>query len=352
MFCMRRESFLVLLHHLGPVLSVDHRMARVRGQGQPEIDPEMMLLMTVRWLAHGSVHDICSTFGCSESSFYRVLHRTLRMIVQCGTCPGLQINFPSTIEEMQVAAAGFRAVSTDGIMAGVIGAIDGWLCAIACPRSSENVNQRSFHSGNYGHHGINVQAACDSMARFTYLSIQCPGSTNDPVAFESCSLSQQCASFPPSFHLVGDNAYVCNETMLTPYAGTQKLSSSKDSFNFYLSQVRIRIEQAFGLVVNKWRIFRSPLTVKLANVQYVIQAAFRLHNFCIGQWDYVPNVITDPDNHMPEYDQFLDENSLLANNGKGTSLRRERIRRYIEERGICRPIYNRQRNVENENDSV
>lgn len=346
MFRMQRESFLFLLHYIAPQLTVNTRMARIAGQGQPEIDPEMMLLMTIRWLAHGSVHDIRSTFGCSEPSFYRVLHRTLQAIVSCQDCPGLQITFPATLDEMRESASAFRALSTDGIMVGVIGAIDGWFCAIKCPRQSERVNQRSFYSGNYGSYGVNVQAVCDSMSRFTYLSVQSPGSTNDVVAFETCSLSQRCKSFPPSFHLVGDNAYVCNESMITPYSGSQKNDPTKDSFNFYVSQVRIKIEQAFGLVRNKWRIFNSPLSVKLQSVGVVINAAFRLHNFCINQRDFQTNMIIDIDNHIPEYDKYIgDEATLLGNGGRNISMRREQIRRYLEERGIQRPLYNIQRNM-------
>jgi hypothetical protein len=29
-------------------------------------------------------------------------------------------------------------------------------------------------------------------------------------------------------------------------------------FNFHLSQLRIKIEQLFGLLVNKWRVFKKP----------------------------------------------------------------------------------------------
>ena len=46
--------------------------------------------------------------------------------------------------------------------------------------------------------------------------------------------------------LVGDAAYELTEHLLTPYTGSQQSDQGEDAFNFYLSQVRIRIEMAFG----------------------------------------------------------------------------------------------------------
>jgi hypothetical protein len=60
---------------------------------------------------------------------------------------------------------------------------------------------------------------------------------------------------------------------------SRKLNPSRDAFNFFLSQLRIRIEQAFGMLVMKWRIFKRPLEVKFWRTTIIIEAAFRLHNF-------------------------------------------------------------------------
>jgi len=62
---------------------------------------------------------------------------------------------------------------------------------------------------------------------------------------------------PPRRFVIGDNAYVCSETLLTPFSGIEKNDPSKDAFKFYLSQLRIHIEQIFGLVTGTWRIYVS-----------------------------------------------------------------------------------------------
>jgi hypothetical protein len=63
--------------------------------------------------------------------------------------------------------------------------------------------------------------------------------------------------------MAADNAYTLSDTVLIPYCGVDKLDPSKDVFNFYLSQLHILIEQAFGMLVSKWRKFKKPLEVKL-----------------------------------------------------------------------------------------
>ena len=71
--------------------------------------------------------------------------------------------------------------------------------------------------------------------------------------------------------------------MLTPYIGQQKKDPKKDCFNFYLSQLRIRIEHAFGMLVNTFGVFKRDLEVKLQHVPLLIEVAFRLHNLYIDE---------------------------------------------------------------------
>jgi len=35
--------------------------------------------------------------------------------------------------------------------------------------------------------------------------------------------------------VIGDNSYICSETLLTPFSGNEKNGPSKGAFNFYLS---------------------------------------------------------------------------------------------------------------------
>ena len=68
--------------------------------------------------------------------------------------------------------------------------------------------------------------------------------------------------------------------MSVPLKGQQ--IGYNDAFNFYLSQLRITIERAFGALVHRWSILRGPLLMPLPKVAPTIMCLCRLHNFCIN----------------------------------------------------------------------
>lgn len=76
------------------------------------------------------------------------------------------------------------------------------------------------------------------------------------VAYLKWGVSGVAKSFASGFYVVGGNAYCNNNTLLTSFTKSRTTTKSNDSFNFHLSQIRIRVEMAFGLLVNKWRILR------------------------------------------------------------------------------------------------
>jgi hypothetical protein len=61
------------------------------------------------------------------------------------------------------------------------------------------------------------------------------------------------------------------------------MAKRRDSFNFFASQLCIRIEMAFRLMVNKWGIFARPLSIKLIKMKRLMVAMARLHNFCMNE---------------------------------------------------------------------
>jgi hypothetical protein len=69
--------------------------------------------------------------------------------------------------------------------------------------------------------------------------------------------------------------------MLVPFSGLQKREPHKRTYNFYLSQLRIRVEMSFSLLSTKWRIYRRNLEYSLEKNIRIINAASRLHNFVI-----------------------------------------------------------------------
>jgi DDE superfamily endonuclease len=72
------------------------------------------------------------------------------------------------------------------------------------------------------------------------------------------------------------------QQMMTLYTGSALEEYWKDVYNFYLSQMRIRIEMAFGRLTTKWRILRSPLQTHLPKTILIVDVVCRLHNYVIN----------------------------------------------------------------------
>ena len=146
------------------------------------------------------------------------------------------------------------------------------------PTPVDTPNVLSFYSGSKSGYGLNVQATCDANYRFCSMSAIAAGSTNDWTAWNRSGLSDSVARLPPGFYVLGDAAYPLSDQLLTPYPG-KLLPRDQDAFNFYLSQLRVKIEQAFGILVGQWGILWRPLRVQFAGRSGLITALFRLHNF-------------------------------------------------------------------------
>jgi hypothetical protein len=109
-----------------------------------------------------------------------------------------------------------------------------------------------------------------------------PGKTNDSVAFEYCTaLKETLNKLPYGLFMVGNAAYTPWERLLIPLVGSQRLDPVNDTYNFYLSQVRICIEMAFARLVNKWRILRAPMLGSLKMISRMILVCAMLHNYVI-----------------------------------------------------------------------
>jgi hypothetical protein len=172
---------------------------------------------------------------------------------------------------------------------------------------------------------------------------------------------------PLTYYVVADAAYAVSDKILVPFTGSQKRNLVQDAFNYFLSQLRIRIEQSFGLLVGKWRILRKPLECDLCNSSTIILACCRLHNYVIEKdWErtndddanlqitklvaadveafpenannearkglgYLPTGPDDED--VEQIDEFTEGTGI-----PGTSAMRDAIVQYVRARGLRRRV--------------
>jgi hypothetical protein len=132
--------------------------------------------------------------------------------------------------------------------------------------------------------------------------------------------------------------------MLIPYSGSQRNDPAKSTHNYFLSQLRIHVEQTFARFTSKVRIFKKPLDVNLENATKIILVCVRLHNFIIenDQVDvYEPDTApcegelargTFGEEYSPTINEFRSEEGMLV--------LRQRILARIEQEGLRRPNYN------------
>jgi DDE superfamily endonuclease len=263
---MSYQSFYKLLGYICPKLEADHRMASLRGG---VILPELRLYCTLRWLAGGSYTGILLFCGISQASFYRVCWQTLEAICNCEE---LKLHFPSTLEECQEDTAGFRSIGHGEAFVTCVGAVTGYLHATDAPSKHIVHNVRSYFSGHYQRYGVNVQAVCDHLSRFTYIAVAGPGVMNDNIAINEVDLGQLIEQLPFAFHVIGDCAYNATEHLIPLYSGADKLKAQYGHFNFFGLQLRIRIKMAFGMMSKKWGILWRPLVVGMHHIKYIVEA--------------------------------------------------------------------------------
>lgn len=349
---MSLESFTKLVDLLCNDISVDSEQSRRSTGGAEPIIPEVVVACGLRYCAGGSYIDLASSYKISEPSVFRSIDTFLAAVRDC---PELDFVFPSLDDAASIdkLRKGFEAKSYHGIMRGCVGAIDGMFQQTIRPSPTcAHGNVRSYFSGHYNKFGLNVQAICDPYLRFTFFGVLKPGSSSDLRAYESSGIHSIIESLPYGTYIVGDAAYMLTDRMLVPFTGSDRVDPSKDAFNFYLSQLRIRIEMAFGLLTNKWRILRTALSCKMAKNSLILEVCARLHNFVITN-----DIGTDDPDLFDEFEStMIPEPHLDSPLGWGylpttetfhsiigSSAVREAVLGHIQSNGFRRPAENEAR---------
>ena len=78
--------------------------------------------------------------------------------------------------------------------------------------------------------------------------------------------------------IVADQAFPLSKSIMRPYPG-RELNINKKVFNYRLSRARRTIENAFGILVQRWRVLRKPIVANISTCEAIAKATVVLHNY-------------------------------------------------------------------------
>lgn len=181
-------------------------------------------------------------------------------------------------------------------------------------------------------YSLDLCAICGPDHVFTYTFVGWPNSVHDARVWSSTAIARNPdACFSTGEYLLGDSAYPCSNTLVAPYKRPLANRPANRTFNTRLSNIRIDIEHAFGILKGRWQSL-SGLRVRISNhkryqfaVQWIV-ACTVLHNILIqegDEWEEEEGWWTEEE--IQEHDEILGE----VQGTLGGSQRREQVKQVV-----------------------
>lgn len=149
---------------------------------------------------------------------------------------------------------------------------------------------------NYkGTHSIVLMAIADARYRFRYIDVGCNGRMADGGVFNKCTFVDAMNSsqlnlpnpvplpgrtVPMPFVLVADDAFAMRTNVMKPFPG-RSLTASQRIHNYRLSRARRVVENTFGILSARFRLFRRPIHLDANKTKRLTLACCALHNLLI-----------------------------------------------------------------------
>uniref|UniRef100_A0A3B3HBN3 DDE Tnp4 domain-containing protein n=1 Tax=Oryzias latipes TaxID=8090 RepID=A0A3B3HBN3_ORYLA len=250
-FCMRQETFEMLSVRLSPMLSYEDTTFR------QAIPVQKRVGVGLWWLATGAGYrTLAHLFGISDASVclivrefcHAVRHERMREYIK----------LPEG-EELQTVLLGFK--NRWGFPQ-CAGAIDGSHIPVIAPHENH-----ADYFNRKGCHSVILQAVVDHKYCFKNINIGWPGSVHDSRVLRNSEIYEKAESgvlFPnvscpiggkdTNLLIVGDPAYQLLDWLIKGYSNSQRLTPEQESFNTYLSSVRVGVEMTFGLLKSRSRV--------------------------------------------------------------------------------------------------
>ena len=279
MMRMSHEDLLFLLSQI----EKDITPKQISG-GNPVISAKSRLTLAIRFLATGeSYRSLQFQFRISASAISYIIKEVCAAVVKNLTPVYLKV--PTTTEEWIKITDEFQKKWN---FPNCVGAIDGKHIVMQPP-----ANSGSYYF-NYKHmHSIVLLAIAGPDYECLYADIGTNGRISDGGVWNKSSLAHaienrdlclpeaKCLPYgvirvPHVF--VGDDAFALKEYMMKPFPQAG-LTDERRVYNYRHSRARRISENLFGILANRWRIFRSPIALSPETIEDVTMTALTLHNY-------------------------------------------------------------------------
>lgn len=267
-------------------------------RNRPPLEPGLKLGITLRFLATGNSYR-------SLAFSFRVAHNTISLFVPevcaaiCAEYEDEVFKMPTTAEEWQPVADRF---STRWNFHHACGALDGKHIAIRKPAKSGSLyfNYKGFFS-------IVLLALVDADYKFMWAQVGANGSSSDCGIYNHSSL-EQCLregtiGFPDPeplphddtdipYFIIGDDAFPLRPYLVKPYA--QRFQTHAERiFSYRCSRARRVVENAFGILANRFRCLTTTLATTPDNSRGIVKACLCLHNVMRMRYPNLQNAVID-----------------------------------------------------------
>lgn len=282
-FRMTPSTFEKLLTWIGPFIK-----KKTTSMREP-IDPSERLAVTLRYLITGDAQvTIAASYRIGPSTVGRIIQETCQVIWDVLKEKDF-LSVPQDEEQWKTISRDFN---NHWNFPHALGAIDGKHIVVQAPprAGSEFFNYKKTHS-------IVLMGVCNAHYQFILVDIGDTGRQSDGSVYNNSNLgyaidnnllnlpktekiSNDCERESP-YVFLGDDAFGLKTYMMKPYPGASSDISHR-IFNYRLSRARRTIENTFGILASRFRIFRRPINCHVGRVVQITKAAVALHNFLIG----------------------------------------------------------------------
>ena len=245
------------------------------------------LALTIRYLATGeSYTSLSCQFRVGRSTISKCLPEVCRAIQDEFTREYLRC--PTTPDEWKELETELRIRWN---VPHALGALDGKHVALKKPK-----NSGALYHNCKGFFSIVMLALVDGQYKFRWVDVGTAGSCSDAQIFNTCHLKRKidAIGFPDPapitqdgrdvpYFILADDAFALKTWLMKPY-GRRMLTREERIANYRISRGRRVVENAFGILVSRFRVMMTTIEQPPETVRDVVLTCVVLHNILRSQY--------------------------------------------------------------------